>query len=204
MKRVLLVLAALAVAAFAANSVRLDQPLSIPNTDDQLSYDDGTANWLTWGGLYRGTWFNLADFGGGSGSSWNAQNAELWFFHHSSYPWDTASFYCEVYNGDASAPVTQLNQTSVPALHYAACYANYSPELVCEANFWIIANTELSSGGWPSILGDPSPPAVCHSFFSDDFIVWEPWGELGDYFVRTTGTMALSSSTWGSIKALYN
>ncbi len=200
MKRVLLVLGALAVAAFAANSLQLERPLYIPSTDDNLSYDDGSANWLTWGGLYRGVWFNLDDFGLSGG--WNAENTEYWFYHHSSYPWDVASFYGEMYNGDASTPTTQLNQTSITATHYAAVYATYSTPVVAEDNFWVLINSEMSSGGWPSVLGDPTY-TTDHSFFSDDFIVWEPWG-MGDYFIRTEGYAALSSETWGAIKALYN
>jgi hypothetical protein len=29
----------------------------------QLRYDDGTACWLTWAGLFRGVWFDVEDFG---------------------------------------------------------------------------------------------------------------------------------------------
>lgn len=201
MKRVLFVLGFVAAAAFAANSLQLDRPLYIPGTDDEMSYDDGTAHWLTWGGLYRGTWFNTDDFFSG-GTTWEADNSEFWFYHHASYPWDTSSFYGELYNGDSSTPVTLLNQTMVTAPHYSPCYANYATPIVCEANFWILINTEMSAGGWPAVLGD-NTYTTDHSFFSDDFIVWEPWG-MGDYFIRTTGTPALSSGTWGAIKGLYN
>ena len=201
MKRVVLVLGALAVAAFAANNVQLDRPLYIPGNDAQLSYDDGSANWLTWGGLYRGVWFNVTDFG--TTGTWESDNTEYWFYHHSSYPWDTASFYGEIYNGDVSTPATLLDQTSVTATHYAAVYANYSSPVITEEQFWVLINTEMSGGGWPSVLGDPTYSGTDHSFFSDDFIVWEPWG-MGDYFIRTTGEFALNSETWGAIKALYN
>lgn len=210
MKRVLWLLGALAVAAFAANSLQLDHPLPIPHTDDQLTYDDGTSHWLTWGGLYRGTWFNLGDFG--AGPTWAADDTEFWFYHHASRPWDTSSFYAEVYSGDFNGPVTQLDQTMVTAAHYTDVYAEYTPALVCPYQFWVIINSEMSGGGWPSILGDNTPPAVGndHSFFSDDFVVWEPWAAAGDpegpgdYFIRTNGESALNNSTWGTIKALYN
>ncbi len=204
MKRVLFVLAALAAAAFAGNLL-LDRPLYIPASDDLLQYDDGTANWLTWGGLYRGAWFNIADFGLSGG--WSTTQSQFWFFHHSSYPWDVSSFYGELYNGDQAGPVTQLDQTSVTATHYQPVYANYSPAITTEANFWVLINTELSAGGWPAVLGDNTPQTADHSFFSDDFIVWEPWiiggSTANDYFIRSTGTGALESATWGSIKALY-
>ncbi len=187
--------------AIAADGVRLDHPLFIPGSDDQLSYDDGSANWLAWGGLYRGVWFNLADFGLSGG--WLAGSTEYWFYHHSSYPWDVASFYGEMYNGNSTGPTTQLDQTSVTAVHYSAVYASYATPVLTEENFWILINTEMSGGGWPSILGDPTY-TTDHSFFSDDFIVWEPWG-LGDYFIRTNGPLpGLAAETWGSIKTLYS
>jgi hypothetical protein len=206
MKRVLFVLAALAAVAFATNSIMLDRPLYIPATDDVLQYDDGTANWLTWGGLYRGVWFDLGDFAP-SAPGCQANSMEYWFFHHASYPWDTASFYSELYTGDVSAPATQLDQTSVTAVHYQPVTATYASPFDVGTEFWGLVNSEMSAGGWPAILGDNTPQTVDHSFFSDDFIVWEPWVIQGptsnDYFVRADVTIGLESSTWGAIKGLY-
>jgi hypothetical protein len=207
MRRVLFVLAALSAMAFASGSnFLLDRPVVAGSTDDLLQYDDGSAYWLTWGGLYRGTWFNLDDFlPGGMGA---ANNLQYWFYHHASYPWDTASFYSELYNGDAAAPVTQLNQTSCLATHYTPITATYATPIVTESDFWGLINTEMSAGGWPSVLGDNSAGSVSHSMFSDDFIVWEPWIISGsysnDYLIRCTFTFGLESTTWGAIKGLYN
>lgn len=206
MKRVFFLLAALAAVSFASG-VELDRTLPVYGTDDLLQYDDGSAYWLTWGGTYRGNWFDIDDFVPGGGPDWLADQSELWFYHHSSYPWDTGSFYCEVYDGGVGAPATQLDQTSVTAVHYAPCYANYSPALDCDVEFWIIINTEMSSGGWPSVLGDNTPQTTDHSFFSDDFVVWEPWVIQGptsnDYFIRSEGNLTLESGTWGAIKGMY-
>lgn len=196
MKIVLLMLS-VAVAA-TAGDIRLERPVIVPNTDATLSYDDGTAYWISWNGLYRGVWFHLADFEMGS---WTASRSELWFYHHSYYPWDTASFYCELCSGNGLGPVTDIDQTSITALHYAASYANYDSTIPIVSDFWIVVNTELSSGGWPSLLGDGSA-AIERSFSSSDFIVWDPW-ELGDYMIRSVWDLALESETWGSIKALY-
>jgi len=47
-----------------AGSVRID-PLPVsgnPSEQNYLQYDDGTAQWLTWAGVYRGVWFNTEDF----------------------------------------------------------------------------------------------------------------------------------------------
>lgn len=206
--RVLPLLLAAGVAC-CSDVLELDRPLVCESSRDILQYDDGTANWLTWGGLYRGVFFDLNDFYVDP-VAFYCDSVEFWFFHHASYPWDVASFYAELYEGDASAPVTQLNQTSVTATHYSPCYAEYSAPITLPVQFWVIVNTEMSGGGWPALLGDNSPqPVTSHSFFSDDFIVWEPWviggPNANDYFVRVYGTpvLGLEESTWGSLKTLW-
>jgi len=193
---------------FGAGSFLLEDPVIIGETDDILSYDDGSAHWLTWGGLYRGVWFDVTDFDPFATHVY-ADYTEYWFFHHTSYPWDTASFYAELWNGDVAGPSAQLNQTSVIATHYAPVHADYSPVIVTEADFWGLVNTSMSSGGWPSMLGDNTPHIPSHSFYSDDFIIWEPWiaggATANDYFIRTSGVppWALESESWGAIKGLF-
>lgn len=183
--------------ALVSGHVQLDSPLYIGGTDDQLTYDDGTAYWLTWDGLYRGVWFNLDDFW--PSGSWEADNTEFWFYHHSIYPWDTACFYAEIWNGDDfSGPAIQLNKTSVIAVHYSPAYASYSIPIECEEQFWVIVNTEMSNGGWPSLLSDNSAqPSQYgdHSFYSDDFIVWTPW---------VPSTVGLNRTTWAEVKTLFD
>ena len=200
MKKAMAVLAVLSLTAFAGQIV-IDLPVA-ENDAEWLVYDDGTAAWLTWGGMYRGNWFNTEDFVPGCSACY-VEKSEFWFYHHSSYPWDTSDVYLEIWNGDALGPTLQLDQTMVTALHYTPVYVSYTTVLLSESNFWAIANTEMSAGGWPSILGDGT--AGVHSFFSDDFIVWEPWGDMGDYFVRVYGSPfgALDNSTWGLLKATF-
>ncbi len=177
-----------------SGTVQLESPLSIGGTDELIAYDDGSAYWLTWHGTYRGVWFNLDDFW--PGSSWQADNTEFWFYHLSTYPWDTSSFYAEVYNGDVNGPVTQLDQTSVMAAHYTPVFASYSIPIECGDQFWVIVNTEMSSGGWPSILSDNTPQTNGdHSFYSYDFIEWIPW---------VPSTVGLGKTTWGAIKTFYD
>jgi len=159
---------------------------------DIVSYDDGSAHWLLWDGVYRGTWFDLADFGPCPGMHCNY--TEYWFFHHISYPWDTSSFYAEFWNGDEAGPQTRVDQTSVTALHYAPVHAVYSPSIETETNFWAIINTTMSDGGWPSLLADNTPHPTAHSFCSDDFIIWESWPEFQQPTQR---------SSWGGIKGLF-
>ena len=207
MRIVLSVLLVVATLTPASNYL-LERPLHVGGDPVYCQYDDGSAYWLTWGGLYRGTWFDAEDFWPGI-SWWDVWWCEFWFYHHSSYPWDTASFYCEVYNGGISLPATQLAQTSAAALHYSPCYVDYDPSVETETQFWILVNTEMSSGGWPSLLGDNTPNTEYgnHSLFSDDFVVWEPWVIQGpvsnDYFIREECSIGLAQTTWGSIKTLF-
>ena len=177
----------------------LDRPVYVPGSDGTLSYDDGSAWWFCWEGSVRGVWFNTADFAGYP-VPFEADNTEFWFYHHSSYPWDTAAFYAELWNGGVSGPATVLNQTSVTATHYAAVYAMYSSPVITEDQFWVLENTEMSAGGWPSVLGDSSAPSVVHSFCD-----MEPW-EFGDFLIRTNGWPggALESATWAGIKTLFD
>jgi len=164
-----------------------------------LQYDDGTAGWITWGGTYRGVWFNTQDFNPSS-IGFALEQMEYWFYNSG---WTTDQFYSEIWNGDDTGPVPpRLVQKIVVAIHYAPCYHIFNPPLDVEQNFWGVVNTKRSTGGWPSILGDNTPEE--HSFFSDDMITWEPW-ELGDYFIRAHGEFASSfdAGSWGSIKALF-
>ena len=131
----------------AAGQIQID-PGQIERADgDWLAYDSGTAAWLLWDGTYRGVWFNLEDFVPG----WPASHvgiAECWFYHiSSSYPWDTSDFYCELWNGPSSGPVTQHTQVQSTALHYAPVFVDFNPDPFADADFWIVINTELSSGG---------------------------------------------------------
>ena len=66
MKKAIAILAVLSLVAFAGNvAVDLGQ---MPEKDaDWLVYDNGSPNWLTWGGTYRGVWFNIEDFIPGAG-----------------------------------------------------------------------------------------------------------------------------------------
>ncbi len=204
MKNVIAILAVLSLAAFAGQLAV--SPEQISGTDDLLTYDNGTTHWLTWGGLYRGTWFNVQDFNPAA-SGISIEMAEVWFYHHASYPWDTSDFYFELWNGDASSPVAQLDQQMVTATNNAPIYINYAPEILAEANFWGLVNTEMSAGGWPSILTDWAGTGEYHSFMTDDFIIWEPYtaGELlCNYIIRITeGDWSLDNTTWGSLKATF-
>ena len=205
MNTITIILLLLSVAAFAGQA-RVEVPGEAGNTDDMIYYHNGTYHWLTWGGMYRGTWFDTDDFMPGSPGTWLFL-AEYWFYEHASYPWDTADFYSEIWNGDETGPEVLLAQETVTALHLAPCFHDFDPILEVGQNFWCLINTEMSAGGWPSVLGDYSQPGDAgHSYFSDDLIVWEPWGEMGEYFITVGITYpgeAFNTTTWGAVKALF-
>jgi hypothetical protein len=171
-------------------------------TDLVLQYDDGTASSLAWGGPCRGVWFDAGDFvEGASGIELSA--LEFWFFHHASYPWDTASFYADLYNGGSGGPAVLLAETSVTATHMTPVYAYYDPPVTAEPGFWSIVNTSLSAGGWPSIASDPAPTSPPHSFYWSGS-AWVP--AAGDYLARAHGeaVLGLEETTWGCVKALFS
>jgi hypothetical protein len=167
-----------------------------------LQYDDGSPSWFIWGGTYRGVWFDLQDFSPGA-SGFLLEVSEYWMYHHSSYAWDTSVFLAEVWSGGPGEPALLLDQNLATAVHFAPIYV-YHAGVDTPPDFWILENVSMSSGGWPSISGDASPPPVTHSFVSDDMQVWEPsW--MGDFLIRGSGDFetVLDAKTWGAIKAVF-
>jgi hypothetical protein len=171
-------------------------------TDFVFQYDDGTAGWLTWGGSYRGVWFNAGDFFTDAVGV-DVSMLEFWFFHHASYPWDVASFYAELWNGTSSGPAEELASASVMAMHMTPVYAEFDPPIAAEGNFWALVNTkEMSAGGWPSVAADANSTSPPHSFYWSGS-AWEP--AIADYLFRAHGepVLGLEEATWGSIKGLF-
>ncbi len=199
--KIYLLLLFLIVSIVFCNQIAVDLPSVQGANSNWLDYSDGTPAWLTWGGMYRGVWFDLTDFFPGT-SGCDIFQSEYWFYHHASYPWDTSDVYVEIWEGPVSNPATQLDQTMLTAIHYAPVSATYTMPLFSDAEFWAIANTEMSAGGWPAILGDGTPGS--NSFFSDDFIIWELWADMGDYFVAIEiNDWQLDNTTWGSLKVTF-
>lgn len=167
---------------------------------DVITYDDGSAYWITWEGQYRGVYF-LPDEFYYPHLGCLVEGAEFWFYHHTSYPWDTSQFYSELWEGDLLGPMTNLHSFEVTATHYSAVTDEFPPDIWGIWGFWIIENTELSAGGWPSLLGDNSPnfTGEPRSFSSIDFIIWEPWlsGEA------SVNMESISKCSWGAIKTLF-
>ncbi len=175
-----------------------------------LQYDDGSPCWLTWEGTFRGVWFNTDDFLPLLCIDY-IEFTEFWMYHDSSYPWDISEFYAEVWScNDGGWPIEQLAQLQVTAVHYAPVFAYHNKHIGHRHEFWVINNSSLSVGGWPSLLGEGSPPLIAdHSFYSDDFSIWTPWSDgttTGDYLIRAEVSYlypALQRVTWGSLKVVF-
>ena len=172
----------------------------IPPPLDELTYHDGTPYWLSWEGKYRGTWFNVNEFEP-THLGCQIEGAELWFYHHVGYPWDTSDFYLELWEGNTIAPVNQLESNLVTASHYTPVLCSFSSSHWVNSGFWLFINTEMSNGGWPSILGDSGPnfTGSARSFVSSDFIIWEPWSS----FEASTYLLSLEQDSWGQLKSLF-
>jgi len=186
-----------------AETIRANPIHAGSNTDSEyLQYDNGSVGWLTWTGMYRGVWFNTDDFVPGQ-IGFDLDFSEYWMYHHSDRLWDTSDFYAEIWNGGNMGPTELLDRTLVTASHFTGIIVYY-PQLITETDFWVLENTMLSSGGWPSIIGDHGPPGTGHSFSSDDFVAWESW-LLSDIFIRCGGEFptSLENSTWGSLKSVF-
>lgn len=202
-----------ALASADVQMENLSSPIP-PSTSkgDWLCYDNGTPQWLCWEHQYRGVWFNMEDFV--PGGNMELELTEMWFFHHTSYPWDTAETYIEFWNGTSSGPADFIERFSVTAEHMAPVTLDHSPDwMIVENQFWIIQNTELSSGGWPSILGDDGGCPVAHSMVSDNMSLWEPFtgldGTHSELFIRTLGEYPwahgadLTPQSWGALKTVF-
>ena len=197
------------LASLPCGDLSLESPVYCGSGDSQLyHYDDGTAYWLTWSGQWRGVWFTMDDFGA-LGNHLVCDGTQFWFYHHSSYGWDSSTFYAELWTDGSGMPETLLSQETVIATHYSADWAYLDPPIDAGNSFWVLVNTTFSSGGWPSSFGDNTPqPLTSHSFHSDNFLDWDPWIISGtyanDYFVRAHGSLlGLEESSWAGIKALF-
>ncbi len=179
-----------------AEVLSMNPPPAQPET---LAYDDGTPRWITWSGNYRGVWFELTDFV--VPLNHQLTGAEMWFYHHAGYPWDTSSFLCEAWLGDIVGPMTMFNSMDCIAQHYSPVYCQFDWVPVYPLQFWVVLNMEMSMGGWPSILCDGSdsgsdPP---RSYFSNDRIVWIPWcAEEGCCL-----PLEMEALSWGRLKTVF-
>lgn len=182
---------------FLASGIPLESgsPVDVPcrSGDDVLQYDDGYVSFLTWAGNYRGVWFDLDDFYPGA-SGFSIDTLEVWVY--------SGSYVAAIYTGGPEGPGSCLYESELTS----GSVVPVDPPVEVEgSDFWVIMTPE-SPGGTP-LLGDATPqPVASHSFFSDDFVVWEPWMMGGpnasDYFIRTHGSPLeeLAPSTWGAIK----
>ena len=85
-------------------------------------------------------------------------------------------------------------------------WLNYGVDFTGGSLVQVRFNTEMSAGGWPAVLGDGEQGSIFHSFYSDDFIVWEPWdiGGACNYFISVYAELgAFDNTTWGALKTTF-
>jgi hypothetical protein len=182
--------------------------VSDPGTDDLLRYDDGVADWFTFIGGYRGTWFHLDDFYPDIDASKFVVNyAEIWFFHVYSSPWDTSQFIGEITDGTPYAPGTVLVSATGTAAHLAPSYIYPAAPCTTGTDFTVTeVTTAFSANGSPSIASDISPAGPQRSFTvttPGTINIWQY-----DFLVRVNGSptppVELERSTWASLKAVFD
>lgn len=174
-----------------------------------LCYDDGTPAWTNWAGAYRGVWFDLEDFIP-SATGYCISMSEIWFSHEISYPWDTSQTLVEIWNGDPAAGFTELlSSTQLTAVHLSPVFADYDPPIEIVEYFWYLQNTELSSGGWPSIVSDQGSesPSWGNSYHTDGttLVPCMHGSNYCNYFIRILGwpPVSFKETSWGSIKTVF-
>ncbi len=163
----------------------------------ELFYDDGTPQWINYGGA--AVWFHLEDFFPPA-CSVELTEVEMWFYHNSSYPWDTSEFNLEIWSGNDETFLEDLLYQSVEtAVHYSPVLIDVSQEnIVAESDFWIYENTEFSAGGWPSAASDGSPPIIPHSYGNEGWII------TGDLLFRCfADELSIESTSWGELKTIF-
>lgn len=176
-------------------------------TDDLLQYDDGTADWFSFEGNYRGTWFNLEDFYPPvDASAFVLEYAEIWFFHVYTHPWDTSDFTGEITDGTPDSPGTVFAHDSGTAVHLSPSYIYPLAPCTTGTHFTVTEIPEFSANGAPSIASDLSPAANPRSFSSTTPGIIDFWQY--DFLVRVNGyplpPVGLARTTWASLKATFN
>ncbi|PIE51951.1 hypothetical protein CSA37_09240 [Candidatus Fermentibacteria bacterium] len=167
-----------------------------------LSYCNGTPEWVIWEGTWRGTWFNLEDFYSGS-TEGSVQQASLWFYHYSSYPWDTSDITVELWSGDVSGPELLLDSRVMTASHMTPCFVTYDPQIEVPGNFWCLLCPEFSSGGWPSMITDNAQNEFPHSFTASGPLI--NGSGYCNYFIYLLMGLnnSLEVNSWGRLKTVF-
>ncbi len=177
-------------------------------TDDLLQYDDGTADWFSFEGEYRGTWFNLDDFYPSVDASGFVLNyAEIWFFHVYTHPWDTSDFIGEIRDGTPESPGTVFAHDTGTAVHLSASYIYPLAPCTTGTDFTVTEIVNFFSViGAPSIASDVSPAVNPRSFTVSSPGIIDYWQY--DFLVRVNGypvpPVDLARTTWASLKATFN
>ncbi len=162
--------------------------------DVVLKYHGDEPDWHHEYGYVHGTWFHVQDFLPDA-TGFTVEWAELGLLFPTSM--HSATMTVEIWNGDSDGPSEFLasKEIVIPETLFT-----FDSPVETAGDFWCLLNV----GGGPVaayIVYDSTPQG--HSFFSDDFLVWEEFTE-GEFFISVGGTdYSLETTTWGGIKGTY-
>ncbi len=172
---------------------------------DRLQYDDGEPEWLALEGTWRGTWFRATDFCP-EAQGFLLGGAEILLYTD---PGDIDLFTLSVHSGGPAGPGDLMYDTTIVAQLMQEPVIVFPESLQTDTDFWLVLHSQSTEGATVPLLGDGTPNSTSHSFYSMDFIQWEPWVVEGpsanDYFIRATGSFLpdqpLEHRTWASVKS---
>ncbi len=148
----------------------------------ELSYHGSSPEWIFNGGASRGTWFHLEDFIPGA-EEFTVEWAEVVIYS------STAPVFVGIWSGGGSGPSELLAQGEL-----AGSEVWFSFPVLTGPDFWCL----VDSNEPVNILADADPDG--QSYYSDDFLVWEPFDQ-GEFFISVgNDTESLSQISWGKIK----
>lgn len=159
-----------------------------------LKYHTDQLQWYFQSGIGQGTWFHVEDFMPGP-AGFTVEWAELGLYYPTALLNSTMTV--QIWNGGSEGPSEFLasQEIQVPQTLFI-----FDPPVDTAGDFWCI----LNDGGTPVgayIAYDYTPQG--HSFFTDDFVVWEGFTE-GEFFISVgCSTFSLESCTWGGIKGSF-
>ncbi len=151
----------------------------------ELSYHGETPEWMFSAGQCRGTWFDIQDFQPGA-TEFTVEWVEIWLL---SYPSGTC---LELWNGGMSGPAEL-----VVSAELTDGMVWLPDPVVMEGQFWCL----VTSGEPIQILADGE--ADGHSFYSDDWLIWEQF-DLGEFFISVGNeSEELSQHSWAALKTAF-
>ncbi|MBC8527415.1 MAG: carboxypeptidase regulatory-like domain-containing protein [Candidatus Cloacimonetes bacterium] len=176
-----------------------NKPGNINNRLDEW-YTYGNINstrWVTWAAPERVTYFDPADFG--LSYPFNITKINHWFYDHSSYPWDDATFHFKIYAEDGTTLLYESED--IEAEHMVEIVHELTiPVSITSAGFYF-GIAPVSSSGFPSSRADDQYTGSNHSYYGSpgNWTLWSQSPDLGEFIQG----VYLTSFIWMTVEPLY-